>query len=313
MANYAYNELLTRRALATIQSADDYVAQKAFHFVKQTHTKGSIPVFKIADLLRCEFGYVAPGAEFPEADLDLEWITVTLRKFGLDMPIPDEQAGDLENARMVKTDALAIKGLRYLEKLMIATVLGDASFNDLQTGVSGTPSTDQFKQFDAAGSDPISVITALKTKLRKKTGITPDSLLVTADVHDVLINHAEIIERMPTTVDRFLTEPYIARALGVKNYYVTAGVENTNNKDNATQTASVQADKKLLLYYKGAMASADATAAAKFMYDDTQGNPLSIYTYREDKREADFVRSKGRTGGLVQSADLGIVLKSAIA
>lgn len=122
-----------------------------------------------------------------------------------------------------------------------------------QTGVSGTPSTNQFKQWDQLSSDPVNDVKTFATNLQLKTNIRPNSIAMGQQVWDKLTTNAAILDRLkffgtpgnPTVV----TEQAVAALFGLKQILVSSVVQATSNEGAATLTTGFVIGKEFVLFY----------------------------------------------------------------
>lgn len=94
-------------------------------------------------------------------------------------------------------------------------------------GVSGTPSTGQFTQWDQDGSDPVQDISNLRVAMGR-TGYVPNRLAVDFATHEALVNNAAVKDRIKFggTPDRpaIVNERALAQLFGVDEYVVGRAV-----------------------------------------------------------------------------------------
>ncbi len=310
-----FQRLATDKAIGAIEDAQDFaVVQGAFRLLP-TETKSIIiPQFDTNDLLRCEFGFVGADGSYPEAELAMEEISYLLKKAGLDQPVFDGDEDEISNIVETKVQTGVVKAYRFVEKLMASKVLVANAFNEDKTGVSGTPSTNQFKVWsDRSNSTPIQDVKTYKKDIHSKTGLTADSLLVTGDVDTALMEHPDILGRLSVMTTQVGTPELVAFILGIKNYYVANGVENTSNKGNTTQTKGFIASDSALLYHRGNSDDKSTPAAARIAYKKQEGGRLVAgYTLRDDVKEKDIVRTKANFTVGVQNKDLGMFLTNVL-
>jgi len=85
--------------------------------------------------------------------------------------------------------------------------------------------------WNTSSSNPILDMTNLRLAALNNTGKTLNTLVVTADVDAALTNNAAFLGRITggatTTNPAFVNQEMIARAFGIKNYYVAKAVLNT--------------------------------------------------------------------------------------
>lgn len=98
---------------------------------------------------------------------------------------------------------------------------GSSTGSDL---VGGT----DFTKFDAAGSEPIKVIRKELLSIGAKSGFRGNKVVVGANVHEELVNHATIVDRVKHTSDKSVVVKTIAQLLEVKEYLVGSAATSTD-------------------------------------------------------------------------------------
>jgi hypothetical protein len=300
-----FNKQITDAAIGFLQDTQDFAATQAFQVVGIDDEYGSYLEYTLEDLLKTTLERVGPGSSFPKTEVGSSWKTIELYKHGVDRPIPDEKKKRLRNAKQDAADQLMVEGYRYLEKLMIDTIMGTAKFDTTKTG--GV----DFTVFSDSSSDPIAVVSEYVDLVAQTTGKKPDSILMGADVFRKLKNHADIVGRIGENIaTRKATLATLAELFEVDNIYVSRGVQNTANKGGTANTA-YQTSNEMLIYYKGAGNSIETPSAAKIIYCDNPiygGNLLNILEGRDQDAEADIIRIKGYFMPVVTAKALGLKL-----
>lgn len=122
-----------------------------------------------------------------------------------------------------------------------------------QTGVSGSPGANQFKQFDQSTSDPVATVRSQCKTIQLATGIRPNSMAMGQDVWEALMTNAAILDRLkffgtpgnPTVV----TMEAVAALFGLKQILVSAVVQATSNEGAVTLTTAFVIGKEYVLFY----------------------------------------------------------------
>ncbi len=116
------------------------------------------------------------------------------------------------------------------------------------TGVAGTPTAGQFKQWDQAGSTPIEDVQSVAITMAQTTGKRPNKLTIGPYVWLKLSNHAEIIDRVKYTQKGFISLDLLAAAFGVDEVLVPYGISDAT-LDGATASNQFLYGKSALLSY----------------------------------------------------------------
>jgi predicted NAD/FAD-binding protein len=84
------------------------------------------------------------------------------------------------------------------ERIFINNFVKAGVWSTNLTGVSGTPSTNQFKQWSASGSTPVKDVDSWCNTIEGLTGEWPNVLAIAPDVLSALKSNSDIISRIST-------------------------------------------------------------------------------------------------------------------
>lgn len=228
---------LTNMSVAYIQEASEFIADKIFP-VLPTKTKTNV-YFKYdkGDFFRNEMRERSRYSESVGGDYDISTespYSCRLYSFhtyvgdmdraNADDPIdPDEDATDFVTQKM-----LIQKDVKWA-----TDYFQTGKWTTEKTGVSASPSTNQFLQFDQPLSDPITYMNELLVEIAENTGFKFNTCVMSPWVFYALKNHDAIIERFVYTQKGVITQDMIRGLLEVENLYVPWGVYNAATKGAA--------------------------------------------------------------------------------
>lgn len=185
---------------------------------------------------------------------------------------------------------------------------GGANGADL-TGAAAAGSN-QFVQFDLAGSIPIELIAGQSIGMARRSGFRPNTLVMGPLVYNALLNNAAIIERIKYSSPAFPTEELLRRALGVERMFVTWGIQTTANYGAATPTFDfLSADSMLLCYTTPTPALQTPTAGYIFSWDGFLGAGAyggRIKRFRMEAIESDRIEGEMAFDMKVVSPEMGV-------
>jgi len=168
------------------------------------------------------------------------------------------------------TEFLTRKALIRKEKLFASSFLTTSVWTKDLTGVSGTPSTNQFKQWNDAASDPISDIRGAATAQMILTGFRPNVLVLGSQVLDALELHPDIIDRVKygTQTDvAIAAQSHLRQLFQVDEILVMDAIENTADKGVTDVHALINGKSALLLYRPAAAGIMTPSAGYTFSWD----------------------------------------------
>lgn len=201
-------------------------------------------------------------------------------------------------------------------------------------GVTGTPSTGQFKQWDQSSSTPIQDVQTVAIGMQKITGFRPNTIVLGPEAEVALTNHPQVIDRIKYTREGTYSYELLARLLGVERILIANAVVN-NAEETAdelewnptTGVANAAADdvsdfdfifgKDMLLCYAAPnpglrRASAGYTFAWTGLYG-TAAYGGRIKRYRMEHIASDRIESEAAWSQQIIAPDLGVFWSGLIA
>jgi hypothetical protein len=193
-----------------------------------------------------------------------------------------------------------------------------------KTGVSGTPSAGQFKQYNDAASDPVMDFNTWQTDFMLQAGRKANTLVLGADVITQLKQHPDIIDRIKYTQKGIVTTDLLATLFDVERVLVsyasyTAVPEQADGRlqDTAATYAFMSNRKAALLCYTPSSPSLLTPAAGyTFTWNGyLAGNSYGIRmkNFRMEHIAADRIEGEMTYDMKVVAPDMGIFLASAVA
>ena len=183
------------------------------------------------------------------------------------------------------------------------------------TGIpSGTPSSTQFTQFDAAtAADPRIPFEAAKLKMLETTGYEPNVALFGAQVMSKLLTNSFIRDQFKYTSAESINETMIANYLGLDAVYVSKSVVATG-AEGASATIGLQAGKDVLLAYRAPAPSVLAPSAGyTFSWTGMGGMGIQTTRMRAPLIASDRIEAQMSYDYKVVAPLLGVYLSGAVA
>lgn len=249
---------LTNVSLNYVQDQTMSIADRFFPVVPVAQQAGIIWEWDLAYLLKNGMKPRAPNAETEGIGNKLNQKTYSAIVEGLHQDIPDQRRAN-ETSPIDSDKAATIQLTQQAWQRREITLKAKAfktglwtGFTDI-TGVAGTPTTNQIKQWNDAASDPVANVTAQSTALKLSTGIRPNKIAMGQQVWDALKTNASILDRLkffgtpgnPTVV----TMQAVAALFGLKEILVSDVVQATSAENAATLTTAFVIGKEYVLLY----------------------------------------------------------------
>lgn len=285
------NRPLTNLSVAYIQGEADYAADRAAPVLGGPNQSDVFYKFDKDYWFRDSLKVRGPGSQAEEAGYGVSTDSYFAPVWSLRKKIDDQVRANTDSP--LDADRNAMQFLSQLamirrEKAFAAVALTTSVWGLDITGVSGSPSTNEVKQWNDSASTPLEDIAAQRSIQKKKTGLFPNVLVLGQEVWDMLKVHPDILALVnggATTVNPALvSRQMVAQAMELEEIVVSGAVENTA-AEGATFSGSFIAGKKgLLLHRNNAKTIEAVTAIRTLTWKGYAGNDLGVRVlkYREE-------------------------------
>jgi hypothetical protein len=248
------NTPLTNISVAYMQSASEFIADQVFPQVPVSKASDVYYKYDKGNWFRTAAQERAPATE----SVGTSWTVTTdqylARVFAVHKDVADQDRArqdspvldlDRDATEIVTRDLLILR-----EKKFITAYFGPGIWTGTtdQTGVASAPAANQFLQFNDVNSNPIEVIRAMRLAMAAKTGLKPNKLVVGPQVHNVLVDHIDVIDRIKYTQKGIVTSELLASLFEVDQYLVPMVVENTSQEGSADSINFMYGKSMLLAY-----------------------------------------------------------------
>jgi hypothetical protein len=313
---------LTQLSIAYLQKADSFVSDRVFPVVNVKSQSDLYFLFDKGDFFRDEMELNAPGAVAAEANYKLSTASYRCDVWKLAKALADQVRANYDSplqADREMTEFLTLKGLIRKEKLFASTYFTASIWTGDQTGVTGTPSTNQFQFWNEAASTPIEDIRLGKRTVHGRTGYNPNKLVLGREVYDALLDHPDIVGRLDrgqTSGPAIVMKQNLAALFELEEILVMDGIENTAAEGATDVLARIGGKTALLVYAAPAPGLMAPSGGYTFAWTGLLGSGAlgtRMRKMRDDRAEADRLEiTMAFTHSLV-SADLGQFYISAVA
>jgi hypothetical protein len=285
------------------QQADTrFIASRLFPVVQVDKDGGIYYIFTkkywFTDNLRSR----AYGAKFARSGYGLSTATFKTLQWGLEHPIADE----IRKNSTVPMD-LEQAGLRWLAGNSNLRKEIQFSADFMVTGVWGTDDNNSATDWDdTTNGDPVNdILTAART-ISNNAGVTANTLAVGNIVHQALVNHPDIIDRVKYTkqVDIATMEQALMSLLGVEKYLVGKATYNAVNEAGTFVATPIIDDDALVCYTNNAPGIFEPSAGYTFAWQGGGGQG-QVKTYRDETVNSDVLQHQEQWDQKVVATDVG--------
>jgi len=298
----AVEPILTNILVGYMQGDDRFVADRVFPNVSVDKDSGTFFIATKKYWFFDEMEERAPGQEFAQASYGLSTDTYKTLQWALDYAIADEIRANSQVPMDLEQMAIRLLGQRMMIRKEVAFAT-----DFMKVSVWGTDDNNSTTDWDdfSAGDPVADILTAVRT-ISNNTGQNANTLVCGSIVHQALVNHPDILDRIKYTQAATIggVEGALSDLLGLGNYWVSkASYSNTN--ESATFSASAIIDDDALITYVDPNPGIfSATAGLTFAWDGG-GGAGSAYQYRDNSRHADVVQVKMQWDQKAVATDLG--------
>ena len=312
--------ILTNISVAYLQKQDNFIADKVFPVIPVDKKSNKYFVYTKNDWFRDEAQRRADATESAGSGFSLTTATYNTDVFAFHKDVGDQTVANSdaplnplrEAAEFVTQRLLLRRELQFVTDYFTTGVWG----KDI-TGVSGTPSTNEVKQWsDYTNSDPINDIEAAKSQILSTTGIEANTLVLGYEVFRQLKNHPDLVDRIKYTSSQTITTDMLAAMFDIPRVMVAKAVKATNN-EGATGAYG-------FAYGKGALLCNVATnpgvltpsAGYQFSWTGVSGGlgaNIGTSSFRMESLKATRVEAEMAFDNKVVANDLGYFWTSVVA
>jgi Phage major capsid protein E len=248
------NTPLTQISIAYLQNANNFVSTAVFPNIPVQKQADRYYTYDRGQFNRDEMRLRAPGTETSGGGYSVDNTpTYFANVYGFHHDIPDEvrsNADDVLNPDREATAYVTHKALIKREKLWVANYFATGKWTTDITGVSGTPSGAQVKQWNDSTSTPTKDIRAGAALIAGSTGFEPNTLVIGRQVFEQLLIHPEILDRIKygqtPGSPAMANQETLAKVFGLDRVLVSNAIENTA-KEGQTAAHVFIAGKSALL------------------------------------------------------------------
>lgn len=312
--------ILTNISVAWMQRQENFIADKVFPVVPVDKKSNKYFVYTKNDWFRDEAQRRAPGTESAGGGYGLSTDTYSCDVFAFHKDVDDQTMANAdaplsplrESAEFVTRRLMLRRELQFVSDFLTTSVWG----LDL-TGVSGSPSTNQFKQWsDYTNSDPIVDIETAKAQILSTTGMEGNTLVLGYETFRQLRHHPDLVDRIKYTSAQTITTDMLARMFEIDRVLVSKSVKATNN-EGGTAAYGLTFGKGAWL---GHVASSPGllTPSAGYIFGWTGvsgglGATIGTTSFRMEHLKATRVEGEVAFDNKVVASDLGVYFASAVA
>lgn len=313
------NAPLTNISVAYIQRQSDFIADQVFPNVPVQKQSDKFFTYDREFWFRSEAARRGPSSESAGSGYTLSTDDYRCDVFAVHKDVDDQVRANTDTPLDADRDATMFVTQQLLLKRdqdWASTFFTTGVWSTDLTGVTGSPSTGQFKQWDQSGSDPIYDIVTKRTAVKKLTGLMPNTLVLGAEVEPVIMNHTLILDRIKYTQRGIVTTDLLAGLFGVDRVLFASAINNTAAEGATVSNSFVFGKSALLCYSAPSPGVMQPSAGYTFSWSGlfgAQGLGTRVARFRMEHLKSDRVEGEMAYDMKVIGADLGVFYSGVVA
>lgn len=291
------------------QTQEDFIGMKIFTPVPTDAETDYFWRVAEGELTKTPESLRAPGTKYNREGLALTQDSYATRERGLESPVDDRKSKTLERFFSLRETLAKIRALEIMRATEIE--IRDAVLNATNFPTGGTFGLNVSNNWTSiANGTPISDIIAGKEAIVGKTGLEPDTLVVSYKVYLYLFLNAQVREALgikyqAESLGATFPIELLANHLGLKRIlFSKLKYNSTPNNPTATLT-SIWTDTQAFLCKAGETTDLTEMCVGRTISWEPDGGLFAAEEYRDETVRGNVVRARNDTAIKLISADCG--------
>ena len=258
----------------------------------------------------------APGTPSMGGQYHLTISNFSCSVYGFHMDLADQVRANFDSVlsadqsavRYVTNNLLNSKELQWHQKFLVPGV-----WQGVGTGVGDFDVTaDGGGAWNTDTSNPVRCIRSLATLMQARTTKRPNTLVLTRDVADALMDNKYLLDlvRFSGGEGGFVTQATLQKAFDIQNIVIAETVLNTSQTGKPANTGFLSKGKFLLCYVTPSPSMLEPTAMMTFTWNGYLGGSAggnTIKTFRMEELASDRIEGEMAYDQQIVAPDLGIL------
>src|SRR5512145_149977 len=237
----AVDPVLTNMLVGYMQADARFVASKVFPLVRVDKDSGTYFVFDKKYWFDDELAPRAPGDGFARVGFGLSTATYATRQFAGKYVVADETRKNSQVPLDLETAGLRLLAQKSLIRKEVAWAT-DFMTTGVWTGATDNTTATDWDDFSAG--DPVNDVLTAKRSISNATGMDGNTMVLGYIVHQALMGHPDIIDRIAYTAqaNAATIEGALSAIFGVDRYLVSKASYNSANEGQTAVMAAIVDD-----------------------------------------------------------------------
>lgn len=294
--------VLTNLLVGYQQADSRFVATKMFPGVPLDKQSGTYYIFTKKYWFLDQLTARAPAGKFGRSGYGVSSAVALAQLWGLEHPIADETRSNNQTPM-----SLEQAGAQWLAQQSLIRKERAWASDFMALNVWGTDDNNATTDWDDfTNGDPVNDVLTARRTVSNNTGFDPNTVTVGYIVHQALVNHPDIIDRVKyvqqaTAVN---VESALAACFGVARYFVGKATYNSANENATFSASAIIDDDALICYCADTPGIMTASAGYTFFWQDGGGLGV-VGSYRDQSVKSDILQHSEAWDQKAVATDLG--------
>jgi len=307
-------------SIAYIQNAAHFIASRVFPKIPVKKQSDRYYVWNQEDWFRDEAEKRAPGTESAGSNYSLSLDSYFCDPYSIHKDVDDQTRANADQqinpdrgATNLVTQRLLLRRERaFVSKAFKAGVWGATKVGGAAVGGG----VDFVRWSDYGASDPRKDIKAGRRQILASTGFLPNTLVLSYDAKDALIDHPDFIDRIKYTSRDSVTPEMLAKFFELDRVLVAMSVENAA-KEGAAKSMGFQFGKHALLAHVADQPGMETPSAGyTFTWDSYapagDDNGVRVKRFRMEQIESDRIEGTMAFDDKIVAPELGYFFEDCV-
>ncbi|MCK4960620.1 MAG: hypothetical protein KAT00_14510 [Planctomycetes bacterium] len=251
----------------------------------------------------------ANGGGFNRIGLTAEDLSYACVDYGLESPLTDVDRenyssdfdAEVETVDLVQSSILVEREIRVAAMAFNTTIF---TGSDLYTDNSSAP-------WDDIATKIINQVAAAMEKIRRNTGVKPDSMAIGAVSFNNLRKNTEIKDMFSgaTVITAEMIRTHLASILDLQNLFVGGDVYDSAKEGQSFTAADIWSDDYALIFKQHSGNLKTPGLGRSYQWEPFGGEEVAPVQYREEQTESDIFRVRDFVDEKVHDSYFGHLLK----
>lgn len=270
-----------------------FIAHKVFPVIEVASQAGNFGKIPLEQLLQNRETKRAPGSGYSRGNWTFDTATYACEEHGMEEPIDDREAQmyrEYFDVELISTARAYRAVLENAEKRLAAALFNASTFSGQTTNV-----VEEWD--DNANSVPIDNVKAAVLAAYNRSGLWPNTLIISEIVFRNVVHSAQIVDRLKyqgyhDMIPSEVTAAVLAQVFQLEQVLVAGGTKNTANEGQAANPGQIWSEEYAMVCRTAVSQDMREPCIGRTFHWGEDGSDIGgqVETYRDETIRGDVVR-----------------------